>query len=585
MAGALVILPAVVFGIPNNNDLANHYHFAIPFHGALSHGDWYPSLFASSNLGYGDVVVRFYPPALYYLLSASRFIVGNWYAGSLLTITVVSSLGSLGAYVWARCYLPKGSAVAAAFFYALMPYHLAEFYQAAQLAEFAAGAALMFALAFSKRVCERNRWRDVAGLAAAYAALILTHLPLAVFGSLTLALYASLDLVRRYLENAPASGSTRATPGKQPVTTEPGVRDGKPRMRTKSVWLSLGQLAAAAVVGLGGSAFYWLTMMSELKWIVADGAHPDPMLDYNHNFIFSTFSAEKQETIWWMGLLAVVTILMIMPALFPILKQLKSRASRRLLPLCGILLFAFFMSTAASKPLWAFIPYLRMTQHPFRWLAVASVAGAVLMGTSLQFWRVRLQTHLRPLALVMGGFVLISIAFSLTQTVRGATFLSKPEFDRIVAPLETAPGIIQWLPVWARDAAKGKPSYEKCSPPETKTRVEAGSREVQILDWSDGRRTFEVSAGAERTARLAMFYYPHWQASANGSSLSTSAAPDGALLIALPPEAARVTIQFREPLSARLADLISIISWTIIASVLIFGTFAATRQNHESTAY
>src|SRR2546421_4952495 len=97
LAGVIVVLPAILFGMPNNNDLANHYHFAIPFYEALRHGDLYPSLFASPNFGYGDVVVRFYPPALYYLFAAGRFLAGNWYAGSLMTITFVSALGSLAA--------------------------------------------------------------------------------------------------------------------------------------------------------------------------------------------------------------------------------------------------------------------------------------------------------------------------------------------------------------------------------------------------------------------------------------------------------------------------------------------------------
>ena len=72
LAGAIVVLPAIIFGMPKNNDLANHYHFAIPFYEALRQGHLYPGWLATPNFGYGDVVVRFYPPALYYLLAAGR---------------------------------------------------------------------------------------------------------------------------------------------------------------------------------------------------------------------------------------------------------------------------------------------------------------------------------------------------------------------------------------------------------------------------------------------------------------------------------------------------------------------------------
>ncbi|HEX3142914.1 MAG TPA: 6-pyruvoyl-tetrahydropterin synthase-related protein [Pyrinomonadaceae bacterium] len=545
-AGAVVVLPAILLGMPNNNDLANHYHFAIPFYEALGHGDLYPSLFASPNFGYGDVIVRFYPPALYYLFAAGRFLAGNWYAGSLMTITVVSALGSLAAYFWARCYVPRNLAIMAGLFYALMPYHLAEFYQAAQLAEFAAGAALLFALAFTKRLCDHNRWRDAAGLAAAYAGLVLSHLPLAVFGSLTLGLYAIVNLRRSDL---------------------------------RSVFM---KLAGAIAVGLGASAFYWVTMVSEMKWIVADGAHPDPMLDYSHNFVFSSFSPDKQETIWWMGLLAIATLLMCLPAVFSTASEYRQQRQRSVVALFGVLIFAFVMCTALSKPVWAVIPYLRMTQHPFRWLAVVSVIAPVLMATAVPFWQTRLRNHLRPVALMMCGCVLIAVAFSLTQTVRGARYLSRTHFDQIVTPLNEAPGIIQWLPIWAIESAKGQASYEKCTPPVALNQIDAGQRAVHISQWNDTTRSFAVDAGAPGDARVATFYYPHWQASVNGRRLPTSSAKDGALLVSLPDQAVNVTLEFREPARTKIADGISIISWTLIAAILILGTFAAAR--HELTA-
>lgn len=534
-AGVVVILPAIIFGMPNNNDLANHYHFAIPFYEALRQGHLYPGWLAAPNFGYGDVVVRFYPPALYYLLAGGRALTGNWYAGSLLVITFFSALGSLGAYVWARCYVPRNVAIWAALFYALMPYRVAEFYQAAQLAEFAAGAALLFALAYTKRVCDEGRWRDVAGLAIAYAALILSHLPLAVFGSLTLVLYALMNLSRsRAIE-------------------------------------STVKLAFAVVLGLGASAFYWVTMIAEMKWIVADGANPDPLLDYRHNFVFSTLSPEKQETLWWMALLSIATIVMCIPGFAAFLKAAKLRNRRALLGVGSLLLFSVLMSTVISKPVWAIVPYLRLTQHPFRWLAVTSAIAPILMAAAIPFWRQQLQTQRRPLALVMSGLVLIAVTFSISQTVRAATYLSRPSFEQILSPLREAPSIVQWLPVWAAAAAHDRPSYEKCVPPVGNVRVEAGNRAIHINDWSDLKRNFEAAAGAPTDARVATFYYPHWIATGNGRALPTRPAVDGALLISLPSERVAVNLEFREPSRTKLSDAGSIFSWTLLGLFLIFG--------------
>lgn len=548
LAGAIVVLPAIIFGIPNNNDLANHYHFAIPFYEALRQGHLYPGWLATPNLGYGDVVVRFYPPALYYLLAGGRFLTGNWYAGSLLVITCLSALGSFGAYVWARSYLPPTVAIWAGVFYALMPYHLAEFYQASQLAEFAAGAALLFSLAFTKRVCDEGRWRDVAGLAAAYAALVLSHLPLAVFGSLTLLLYALMA------RSSPVTGR------------------------------KLFKLTAAAVLGLGASAFYWVTMISEMKWIVADGVNPDPLLNYRQNFVFSSFSPSKQETIWWMGLLALATIGMCIPSFGAFVKAGWPARRRNWVALTSLLIFSFIMSTAISRPIWAIVPYLEKTQHPFRWLAVVSAIAPILIAASVPFWSAQLRQHRREIALTMTGVVLIAVTFSVSQTVRGATYLSRSNFERMLAPLRESPGIVQWLPVWASASAQHKPSYEKCIPPATTAKIEAAGRTIHITEWSDTKRTFEVEAGVPVDAHIATFYYPHWRTIVNGEVRTAQPAADGAIAVSLPSSATTVTIEFREPARSRFSAALAIISWTLITSLSIFGQFANTRRDHEPTA-
>ena len=181
----------------------------------------------------------------------------------------------------------------------------------------------------------------------------------------------------------------------------------------------------------------------------------------------------------------------------------------------------------------------------------------------------------------MTGLVLIAVTFSLSQTVRGATYLSRPTFERMLAPLKESPSIVQWLPVWASASANNKPSYEKCLPPTSIARVEAPRREVHIVEWSNLRRVFAVEAGEAVDARVATFYYPHWVAEANGETLSVRAANDGTLLIALPPQKAVVKLEFREPARTKISAIISIISWTLIGSVFIFVSFANERRDHD----
>ena len=96
VASFAVIVPAILWGIPSNLDLTNHFRFTLPFYDAIAAGDLYPGWLAESNGGYGDPSFRFYPPALYYLLALARFVTGNWYGATLVVFVLFSIAGGVG---------------------------------------------------------------------------------------------------------------------------------------------------------------------------------------------------------------------------------------------------------------------------------------------------------------------------------------------------------------------------------------------------------------------------------------------------------------------------------------------------------
>jgi hypothetical protein len=98
--------------------------------------------------------------------------------------------------------------------------------------------------------------------------------------------------------------------------------------------------------------------------------------------------------------------------------------------------------------------------------------------------------------------------------------------------------------------------------------VEAAGRDVRVYEWSPEQREFQLAAGPATEARLRTLYYPHWKASAGGKPLATSPASDGALLIAVPPEATQVKVQFVEPPSTYLAGAISLLGLAACAFLL-----------------
>ena len=246
----LAMAPMLSFGVPSNGDLSNHFRFALPFHDAIAAGNVYAGWLAESNAGYGDPSFRFYPPGLYYLLSLFRFTTGDWYVATLLAFTVISVIGGIGMYLWARSVLSPSQALWVGAIYALAPYHLNQLYQATLLAEWAASSVLPFVFAFVDRVCAHGRRRDVAALGASYAVLTLTHLPLTVIGSIALLVYAVARIHWRH--------------GIQTVL----------------------KLAAGAALGLCASSIYWVTMIAELNWIGLNEVTHDSSVDYRFNFLF-----------------------------------------------------------------------------------------------------------------------------------------------------------------------------------------------------------------------------------------------------------------------------------------------------------
>ena len=115
------------------------------------------------------------------------------------------------------------------------------------------------------------------------------------------------------------------------------------------------------IVGLAASAFFWVKMISELRWIQAGEVQPNSYYDYSVNFLFSPASLENRNT-WYANLLALAMIGFFLPALALIKRARGSKNETRHLKALAILFaFSFLMATALSRPLWAAIPQLQLT--------------------------------------------------------------------------------------------------------------------------------------------------------------------------------------------------------------------------------
>lgn len=517
----LALAPALIYGVPANRDLQSHFRMALSFKESFSHGDFYPGWVAEANNGYGDVSVRFYPPGLAFLLALTQSLTGNWYVTTLMIFTFLTLVGGLGTYEWARNFYAPRVAMWAGVFYIFMPYHINELYQSSLLGEYAAASVLPFAFAFTEKLCRDGGKRSIGGLAASYALLILANLPLAIIGSYALVLYLLLTTERR------------------------------------EIWATLSRFAGAIALGLLASACFWFTVLAELPWL-----RPDNENTFNRiNFIFSSFRRQAGDTgIWYGNLLAFATLAMLLPAVI-LLRSRDQTEVRRVLKTVGLLAaFSFLMTTVISLPVWEILPKLKDVQLPWRWLAVTSMASAVLTAGSIPWWKEIATSRRRPIALLAVGCVSLSLAFTISHPIREAHYLPSHKFDAVVAHLPGLPTIGAWYPKWVSDKFLVMPQL-----------VVAAQRSVTIGAWQSEHRIFQVSEGPATDARVHTFYYPLWRASAAGRTLATRPDEDGTLIVSLPPESVSVDLSFREPRRSLISGILSIVGWILILILIVRG--------------
>ena len=516
---ALLIAPIAVWGIPEGADLANHYRFAVPFYDSIQKGHLYPGWLSESNWGYGDARFRFYPPGLYYLLAVFKPLLG-WFGSTVVSFALLSALGGLGVYFWTRSFLSPRLAALAGVLYALAPYHLNELYQASLLAEYAACAVLPFVFAFIDRVCDRRRVLDIVGLGAAYGLFILTNLPLVVIGSLAALVFGVIRTGRR------------------------------------TFWQVVPRLAAGVAMGLAASSFFWVRMVSELSWIKGSSVDARAYYDYRLNFLFSPDALTNMNT-WYANILALMTISFFLPAIILFWKR---NGSGRCHAIFGVTIFAGFMSVPLSKPLWIIIPKLAEVQFPWRWLAVVSLGGSVLVAAAVPAWVQLFKTKLRPLYFVPPAAFALSFVFIATQIIWDSKYMTKRELDAFLPKARRGVSYKDWLPINAR------PILEL---PKMKGGAQIALRQATVEVWEPEFRKINISDGPAGNLQIRTFYYPNWVASAGGASLNLRPSADGVTLVTVPEGATTIEMKFREPLKVRVAGLVSLLTWLILAGTVI----------------
>ena len=188
VAAALLLLPSLVVGNLISHSSPQNLTWAEQFADQFRAGVLYPRWLPDSFDSLGGPAFYFYPPIAFWidgLLSAATFNVFSVsYRLSFVTLLLLWASGlTMHAWLKAAATSPR-AALYGALAYMAAPYHLVDHYWRGAFAEFAAYAVLPLVMLAVRHVAERRRLGPVF-LAAAYAALPMTHLPTSLLISLT----------------------------------------------------------------------------------------------------------------------------------------------------------------------------------------------------------------------------------------------------------------------------------------------------------------------------------------------------------------------------------------------------------------
>lgn len=539
MFALIAVFPLLYNGVAGGNDLRQHYQFAETIRASIQTSEFYPSISGTANNGLGDVGLRFYPPAVYYILAIFQILFGSWYYASLFTFFLLFFTGGVGIYFWTREELGSNQAIIASAIYTFAPYHLNQIYNNFLLADFAATAVFPFCFLFLTRICRKNSAIDYLALAVSYAILILTHLPSLITVSITLGIYGLLLL-------------------------------------NKNISISvILKLFASVSTSLILTSFYWLRMVSELDYI----NHSSPTYfsgdwNYQTNYLLkpSNFSNFQNDllNLWFADLMLLAIVLITVPT-FILLLKVKIKTSNFILSVALLFLFTVFMTTSLSGFLWDNLSLMQKIQFPWRWMSLVNTFGTILISIGI-IKSSEVLKHSKNILLPLGlGFVMLLFVFTSFFVIKGTAYIPSEVFEESIANISKSRSFECWWTKWTKISAFDQ-----------NEKISIKTRNTEILKWTSTEKIFTIDSGESQTINVAAFFYPHWKAFVNGKSIEVNPSENGLISIPIPEEQINVEILFIEPEFIRIAFVISFTSWVIILFLLGVLVFKSRKYSVEN---
>jgi hypothetical protein len=544
LLAGLAAIPLRLPGIANSDDILPTIYRVFSLNASWQTGVFYPRLSSDLAYAYGVPLFQFYPPLASYVAELFHVLGLGFISAIKATYLLGFVCAGLGMYVYvARLYGARAGALLAAVAYMYAPYYFVDIYKRGALAEALALALLPWVLwvFYNLQKTGGRGWFALSALLL--AALVLTHNSLSLFFLPLLVVYcAVLGIGRRW-------------------------------------WLCL----AAAALGLGLSAFFWLPAIAERGYVnltlLTQGMYDVmlyliPLRDLLQRGILFDYSV-PQAFRW--GLL---------PAIFALagfvvgLWKLKSQR-RFILFFALVVAVALLLQSPAAVTFWTRLPLVNFIQFPWRLQTFVALGGAILIGALPVLFAQPSQAAADRsesraswlLAGVMAVVLIFAATVRLWPAYQGAWQASKFSERDINRQYMYARGrndfelFGDYQPVWVQTAMtevmNGRPASVESALTSSPAPI------VQVLRWQPTQIVAQVTGEESVPLTLHRFYFPGWQARIDGQLTPVYPSGEmGLVTVDVPAGAHTVELRFGATTLLSLAIVISLLSlviWLVLA--------------------
>ncbi len=357
LAALVAIVPQFVRGNSCGHDFDVHLVSWLDCANSWRHGILFPQWTASPNYGAGEPRFVYYPPFTWVAGAALGLVLPWHFVPILLTFLTLAGTGlaTRALALEALEDLPATLAGCASLF---SGFTLFTAYERTAFPEFTGGFWLPLVLLFVLRDRDHSAWLirrafdgSTVPLAIVLAGCWLSNLPLGVMAGYLLAGAALLAAL------------------------------------LNRTWAPVLRGAFAIALGLGLSAFYWLTAAFERNWVDIRQATHELGYNFENNWLFARHfnpelalhDAVLRQASW----IVISMIAVAFAALFICWRRgtlPTTNGSRRWwIPLAFIPVIALLLQFPFSAPIWRLLPEMSFLQFPWRWLEAVEAPMAIFL--------------------------------------------------------------------------------------------------------------------------------------------------------------------------------------------------------------